>query len=69
MYVYTAGRTPWTGDRPVVRPLPARRKTQTTMSIVGFEREKTVHASDSAPSVIGHAGCYLGELRTRRGED
>jgi hypothetical protein len=26
---YTVGRTPWTGDQPVARPLPTHRKTQT----------------------------------------
>jgi hypothetical protein len=26
---YTVGRTPWTGDRPVARPLPANRTAQT----------------------------------------
>jgi hypothetical protein len=56
--VYTVGMTPWTGDQPVARPLPARRteqtqnkRTQTSVSQVGFEptipafeRAKTVHA-------------------------
>jgi hypothetical protein len=27
--LYTVGRTPWTGDQPVARPLPTRRTTQT----------------------------------------
>jgi hypothetical protein len=27
--LYTDGRTPWTGDQPVARPLPTRRATQT----------------------------------------
>jgi hypothetical protein len=26
---YTDGRTPWTSDQPVARPLPTQRKTQT----------------------------------------
>jgi hypothetical protein len=68
LILYTAGRTPWTGDQPVARPLPTSRKTQiqnkrtqTSMSRVGFEptiqafeREKTVHALDRAATVIGH---------------
>jgi hypothetical protein len=63
----TVGRTPWTGDQPVARPLPTRRttetqnrRTQTSMPRVGFEptipvfeRAKTVHALDSAAIVIG----------------
>jgi hypothetical protein len=27
--LYTVGRTPWTGDQPVARPLPTHRTTQT----------------------------------------
>jgi hypothetical protein len=64
---YTVGRTPWTGDQPVARPLPTRRttqirnkRTQTSMPRVGFEpttpvfeRAKTVHALDSVAFVIG----------------
>jgi hypothetical protein len=59
----TDGRTPWTGDQPVVRPLPTQtqnKRRQTSMSCVGFEptipafeRAKTVHALDRAPTVIG----------------
>jgi hypothetical protein len=29
LIVYTVGRTPWTRDRPVARPLPTHRTTQT----------------------------------------
>jgi hypothetical protein len=53
----TVGRTPWTGDQPVARSLPAHRSaqtqnkcTQTSMPQVGFEptipvieRAKTIH--------------------------
>jgi hypothetical protein len=61
----------WTGDQPVVRPLPTHRtaqtqtkRTQTSMPRVGFEptipvfkRAKTVHALDRAVTVIGsHVG-------------
>jgi hypothetical protein len=42
--VYTVGRTPRTGDQPVVRPVPTHRTTQTqnkriqtSMARVGFE--------------------------------
>jgi hypothetical protein len=63
LILYTAGRTPWTGDQPVARPLPTHRTTQTqnkrrqtSMPCVGFEptipvfeREKT----DRAATVIG----------------
>jgi hypothetical protein len=62
LILYTVGRTPWTGDEPVARPLPTHRTTQTQTCIpwVGFEptipvfeRAKTVHALYSAAAVIG----------------
>jgi hypothetical protein len=73
LILYTVGRTPWTGDQPVVRPLPTRRTTQThyksietCMPRVGFEsttsvleRAKTVHALDRAVAVIGFEKCLL----------
>jgi hypothetical protein len=44
LILYTVGRTPWTGDQPVARPLPTHRttqtqnkRTQTSMPLVGFE--------------------------------
>jgi hypothetical protein len=63
---YTVGRTPWTGDQPVARPLPAHRiaqtqneGTQTCMLKVGFEPTtpvfdpaNTVHASDPAATMV-----------------
>jgi hypothetical protein len=64
---FTHGRTPWTGDQLVTRPLPKHRTTQTqknahthqtSMPWVGFEpmipaseREKSVHASDRSATV------------------
>jgi hypothetical protein len=67
LILYTVGRTPWTGDQPVARPLPTHRptqiqnkRTQTCMYGVGFEptvpvfdRAKMVHASDRVATVIG----------------
>jgi hypothetical protein len=61
---YTDGRTPWTSDQPVARPLPTHRTTQTQNkstrnhplgfepTIPSFERVKTVHAVDRAATVI-----------------
>jgi hypothetical protein len=65
--LYTVGRTPWTGDKPITRTLPAHRttktqnkRTQTSMPQVEFEhttpvfeRTKMVHALDTAATVIG----------------
>jgi hypothetical protein len=67
LILHTVGRTPWTEDQPVARPLPTQRTTQTqnkrtetVMPRVGFEptmpafeREKTVHALDRATTVVG----------------
>jgi hypothetical protein len=43
LIIYTVGRTPWTGEQPVARPLPTHRTTQTqnkltqtSMPWVGF---------------------------------
>jgi hypothetical protein len=65
--IYTVGRTPWTGDKPVARSLPTHRTTQTRykrtqicIPRVGFEptipvleRAKTVHAT-----VVGKFEAY-----------
>jgi hypothetical protein len=66
-FIYTGGRTSWTGDQPVARPLPTQDNanteemhTQTSMpwvrfepTIPAFERAKTVHVLDRAATVIG----------------
>jgi hypothetical protein len=65
--LYTVGRTSWTGDQPVARPLPTHRTTRTqnkrpqiSMPRVGFEptipvfeRAKTVHVLHRASIMIG----------------
>jgi hypothetical protein len=61
--LYTVGRTPWTEDQSVARPLHTQtqnKNTQIFMPRVGFEhtipvfeRAKTVHALDRAATVIG----------------
>jgi hypothetical protein len=67
LILHTVGRTPWTVDQSVARPLPTHRTTQTqnkrtqaSMPPVGFEstipvfeRAKTVHALDLAATVSG----------------
>jgi hypothetical protein len=64
---YTVGGTPWTGDQPVARSLPAHRTAQTQNNrkqtskhrvgfepmIAVFELAKTVHALDRAAAMIG----------------
>jgi hypothetical protein len=65
LILYTVGRTPFTGDQPVARPLPTHRttqtqnkRTQTSMPKVRFDptipvikRAKTVHALDRTATV------------------
>jgi hypothetical protein len=65
---YTVDRTPWMGNQPIARPLPAHRTAQTqikhtqvSMPQVGFEptilvfdRPKTVHALDRTATLIGY---------------
>jgi hypothetical protein len=64
---YTVGSTPWTGDQPVARLLPAHRTTQTqnkrTQAFIAqvgfeptipvFERAKAVHALERMATVTG----------------
>jgi hypothetical protein len=66
-HFFTDGRTPWTSDQPVARPLPKHRTTQTQNkraklscpewglkpTIPASERAKTVHALDRAATVTG----------------
>jgi hypothetical protein len=68
--LYTVGRTPWTGDQSVARPLSTHTTAQTqnkrkqiSIPQVGFEptspvleRAKTVHALGRATTVIGWSG-------------
>jgi hypothetical protein len=67
LFMYTVGRTPWTSDQTVARPLPTHRttqtqnkRTQTSMPLEGFEPTipmfqpvKTVYALDRVATVIG----------------
>jgi hypothetical protein len=73
LFFYTVGRTPWTGDQAVARPLSAHRTaqirnkhTQTSMPQEGFEptfpvfdRATRVHALDRAANVTGLLYTYI----------
>jgi hypothetical protein len=64
---YTIGRTPWTGDQPFAKSVPAHRttltqnkRTQTSVLQAVFEppisvseRAKTLHALECAATLIG----------------
>jgi hypothetical protein len=67
LILYTVGRTPWTGNQQIGRPLATHRttqtqnkRTQTSMPWVGLEptipafgRTKTVHVLDCVATLIG----------------
>jgi hypothetical protein len=60
----TSGRTPWTGDQPIARPLPAHRatqtqnkRTQTSMPWVGFEPTICVRASEDSSCLKPRGHC------------
>jgi hypothetical protein len=68
LIMHTVGRTPWTWDQPVERPLSIyitetqNQRIQTSKPRVGFkpttpvfERVKTVHALDRVTTLIGAA--------------
>jgi hypothetical protein len=66
-HFYADGRTPWTSDQPVAKPLPIRRTTRTQNkhthrhpclkrdppTIRAFERAKTFRPLDRTSTVIG----------------
>jgi hypothetical protein len=66
LFLYVVDRTPWTGDHPVAKPLSTQNKrTQTSIlrvrfepTIPVFEWAKTVHALDSAATVIGYHAAH-----------
>jgi hypothetical protein len=57
---YTVGRTPWTGDQPVARPLPAHRttQTQTSMPLSGIRtHDISVRASEDSSFLRPRSYC------------
>jgi hypothetical protein len=75
LILYTAGRTPWTGDLRVAKPLPTHRTTQTQNrhteihasngiepTIPVFERVKKVEALESAATASGIATALRDKL-------
>jgi hypothetical protein len=62
--LYTVGRTPWTGDKPVARPLPTHRRSQTqnkrtqiSMLRVGFETTIPVLQRADGSCLRPHSHC------------
>jgi hypothetical protein len=76
--LYTVGRTPWTGNQPVGRPLYLHKEQHKHRinahrhqclgwnSIPVFERAKTVHALDRAATVIGLAEFLMIKIQSFR---
>jgi hypothetical protein len=72
LILHRVGRTPWTGDQSIAKPLHTHKtaqrenkRAQTTMPLVGFEptilvfeRAKTLHALKRAVTVIGEGQDY-----------
>jgi hypothetical protein len=73
LIIYTVGRTPWTVDQPVARPLPALRTTQIQNKGTQhpcLERDsnslaKTVHALDRMTIVIGYVLSWDNSLNSK----
>jgi hypothetical protein len=75
LILYAVGRTPWTGDQPIARPLPTHRTTQTQKKSRHpclkwdsnpqsqcLRGAKTVHVLDRADTVVGESGHRLYEF-------
>jgi hypothetical protein len=69
IFPYTDGRTPWTSDQPIARPLPTHRTIQTQNKCThghlrlewdsnSLKLEKTVHPCDCVATMIGHNKIY-----------
>jgi hypothetical protein len=79
LILFTAGRTPWKGDQPVARLLPAHRtpqtqnkRTQTSMPIMGFEptiqvfeRVKTFHVLERVAAVVCTSSFFFKNITKR----
>jgi hypothetical protein len=62
--VCTIGRTPWTGDQSVARPLPTHgtaqaenKRIQTSMPRVGFEPTMPVFERAKTVDTLGRSAC------------
>jgi hypothetical protein len=82
LILYRVGRTPWTGEQPVARPLPAHRTTQTQNKCTQYrhpclewdsnprsQRAKTIHALDRGATVIGSTNLTRLEKSLSRNSD
>jgi hypothetical protein len=58
LILYTVGRTTWTADQPVARPLPVHNTDAHALSGVRASEGGSVHASDRAATVIDRRTMY-----------
>jgi hypothetical protein len=61
--LYTIGRTPWTSDRPVARPLPTYRTTQTQ------NKRTHTHTHTHTPNMYALSGTRTHDHSVRARED
>jgi hypothetical protein len=61
LILYTVGRTPWTGDKPVARPLPIQRTTQTEQTHIDIHASGGIRTHDASVQAGEDSSC----LRTR----
>jgi hypothetical protein len=66
--LYTVGRTPWEGDQPVTRPLPAHRTAQTQNKLTDIHASSGIRTHDpsvragedgSCPRTRGHCDRHI----------
>jgi hypothetical protein len=61
LILYTVGRTPWTGDQSVARPLPAHRTAQTQNKLTAIDASSGIRTHDPSVSAGEDSSC----LRSR----
>jgi hypothetical protein len=52
LILYTIGRTPWTGDKPLARPPPTHRTTQTEWTHTGIHASSGIRYHDLGVQVL-----------------
>jgi hypothetical protein len=57
LILYTVGRTPWTGDHPVARPLLAHRTTQTQNKLTHIHALSGIRTHDPSFSASEDSSC------------
>jgi hypothetical protein len=58
--LYPVGRTPWTGDQPVTRPLPTHRTTQTEKTHTNIHALSRIRTHDLSVRASEDSSCFIG---------